>query len=113
MTPDTKTSAPTELRRDMGLAALVLFGIAYLGPVGVYATYGELDRISQGTPSGAYVIGLAVMVVTASSYGRMAALYPAAGSAYTYTRRSIHPSVGFLVGWAAILDYVLLPWSSG
>src|SRR5699024_5027379 len=29
--------------------------------------------------------------------------------AYTYTRRTIHPAVGFLVGWAALLDYMFLP----
>jgi amino acid transporter len=49
------------------------------------------------------------MVVTAVSYGRMAAIYPSAGSAYTYVRRVINPHLGFLIGWAMILDYVLQP----
>ncbi len=34
---------------------------------------------------------------------------PAAGSAYTYVRESIHPNAGFMVGWASLLDYLLLP----
>jgi len=38
-------------------------------------------------------------------YVRMAV----AGSAYTYVRRSIDPRVGFLVGWAVLLDYLFLP----
>ncbi len=49
------------------------------------------------------------MLFTAHSYGRMAVAYPVAGSAYTYVRRSIDPRVGFLVGWAILLDYLFLP----
>jgi len=36
-------------------------------------------------------------------------VFPSAGSAYTYTREAIHPRLGFMVGWAALLDYLLLP----
>ena len=39
----------------------------------------------------------------------MAAAYPVAGSAYTYVRRTIDSRVGFLVGWAVLLDYFFLP----
>ena len=39
----------------------------------------------------------------------MAALYPSAGSAYTYVRLSLHPRLGFLTGWAMFLDYLLVP----
>src|SRR5699024_3560931 len=35
--------------------------------------------------------------------------FPSAGSAYTYTRETINPGLGFMVGWAALLDYLLLP----
>jgi len=49
------------------------------------------------------------MMVTAFSYGRMAALYPAAGSAYTYVGRGLNSHLGFLVGWAMFLDYLLQP----
>jgi len=43
------------------------------------------------------------------SYGRMAALYPSAGSAYTYVGRGFGPYAGFLVGWAMFLDYLIIP----
>jgi putrescine importer len=43
------------------------------------------------------------------SYGRMAAVYPSAGSAYTYVGRTINPHFGFLIGWAMLLDYMLQP----
>jgi putrescine importer len=36
-------------------------------------------------------------------------VFPNAGSAYTYTRETMNPHLGFLVGWVALLDYLLLP----
>lgn len=49
------------------------------------------------------------MLFTAYSYGKMAGAFPVAGSAYTYTRKAIDGRVGFLVGWAVLLDYFFLP----
>jgi putrescine importer len=39
----------------------------------------------------------------------MAALYPSAGSAYTYVGRGLNAHLGFLMGWAMFLDYLLQP----
>jgi amino acid transporter len=39
----------------------------------------------------------------------MAALYPSAGSAYTYVGCGLNFHMGFLVGWAMFLDYLLQP----
>jgi amino acid transporter len=39
----------------------------------------------------------------------MAAVYPSAGSAYSYVSRGIHPYLGFFAGWAMLLDYVFIP----
>ncbi|PYJ03191.1 MAG: APC family permease, partial [Verrucomicrobia bacterium] len=41
--------------------------------------------------------------------GRMAGLYPAAGSAYTYVGRGLNPHLGFVAGWAMFLDYLVIP----
>ena len=101
-----------KLERTLGFDGVLLFGIAFIAPLGIFAIFGELDQLSKGTPSGAYVLALGAMVLTALSYGRMVTLYPFAGSAYTYVRRAIGGHVGFLVGWAVVLDYLLLPMVS-
>ena len=49
------------------------------------------------------------MVLTAASYGRMAARYPESGSAYTYVARTTNPTLGLVVGWVLILDYFFIP----
>jgi len=49
------------------------------------------------------------MFFTAMSYGRMASAFPVAGSAYSYVRKAISPKLGFIAGWAVLLDYLFLP----
>src|SRR5699024_1683860 len=49
------------------------------------------------------------MAFTARSYARMAAAMPFAGSAYTYTQKSFGAGIGFVAGWALLLDYLFLP----
>ena len=36
-------------------------------------------------------------------------MFPVAGSAYTYTRKMLSANLGFMVGWAALLDYFFIP----
>jgi putrescine importer len=48
-------------------------------------------------------------MLTAVSYGRMASVYPSAGSAYTFVSRGLNVHLGFLAGWAMVLDYLILP----
>jgi amino acid transporter len=97
------------LHRRLGLSAVVLFGLAYMTPMIVLGTFGALATASEGTTAMAYVLAAGAILLTAISYGVMARVYPVAGSAYTYARKSLNPSIGFLVGWAVLLDYFFLP----
>jgi putrescine importer len=102
------TTQPT-LTRTLKLPSLVLFGLAYLTPLIVLGIFGVIAETTGGASPSAYLVALVAMLFTAHSYGRMAIAHPVAGSAYTYVRRSIDPRVGFLVGWAILLDYLFLP----
>lgn len=97
------------LERALGLWSVVLFGLAYMTPMIVFGTFGALAAASQGTTAMAYLVAASAIFLTAASYGIMARVYPVAGSAYTYARKSINSGVGFLVGWAVLLDYFFLP----
>ena len=52
---------------------------------------------------------MVAMLFTAISYGRMARVYPSAGSAYTYVGQEIHPALGYVTGWSMLFDYVMNP----
>lgn len=106
------TTAPTEtghLRRALGVPSLVFFGLVYMVPLTVFTTYGIVTQITGGRVPLAYVITLIAMVFTARSYAKMAAVLPFAGSAYTYTQKTFGAGIGFVAGWALLLDYLFLP----
>ena len=107
--PVTNTPAQPRLRRVLGLRDLVFYGIVLIQPVGAVGTFGLGNQRSLGHVSTAILLALVAMVLTAVSYGRMAALYPAAGSAYTYVGRGLNPHLGFIAGWAMFLDYLVIP----
>ncbi len=101
--------APPRLRRVLGLSDLVFYGLVLIQPVGAVGIFGLADQKSSGHVTLTLLIALAAMMLTAWSYGRMAGLYPAAGSAYTYVGRGLHPHCGFIAGWAMFLDYLVIP----
>lgn len=106
---ETITEHEGNLKRVLGLPSLVLFGLVYMVPLTVFTTYGIVTETTGGRLSVAYMVTLAAMVFTARSYARMAAAYPVAGSAYTYTQKSFGAPIGFLAGWSLLLDYLFLP----
>ncbi len=78
-------------------------------PMVVFDTFGIVSEMTTGHVPTAYLLALIGMLFTGISYGSMVKEFPSAGSAYTYARLSIHPHVGFLVGWSALLDYLFMP----
>ncbi len=97
------------LARTLGLWAIVGLGLGYMTPTVVFDTFGIVSEETGGVVPTSYLMALVVMLFTAISYGRMTRVFPSAGSAYTYTSATMSPNLGFLIGWAALLDYLLLP----
>src|ERR1700760_692084 len=97
------------LRRVLSRKDLVLYGLVILTPTAPYPVYGVVQQLSRGHAALAYLVAMVAMLFTARSYGKMSGAFPSAGSTYTYARRALNDSVGFLAGWAMILDYFLIP----
>lgn len=71
--------------------------------------YGVVSNAARGHVVTTLLIAMVAMLLTAVSYGRMARIYPSAGSAYTYVGHEIHPMAGYVVGWSMLMDYMLNP----
>jgi putrescine importer len=93
----------------LGLGDLILYGIVIIQPVAAVTLFGIAEQLSGGHTIDTVLAGMIPILLTAVSYGRLAALYPAAGSAYTYTAQAINPLAGFLAGWAMLLGYLFMP----
>jgi amino acid transporter len=105
----TGASSAPRLKRVLSVWDLIFYGIVLIQPIAPVPLYGVAQKLSDGHFVTIILIALFAMLITAVSYGRMAALYPTAGSAYTYVGKGLNPHLGFLAGWAMILDYLLQP----
>jgi len=103
------THQPGQLKRTLKLRHLVFIGLAYMAPMAVFDMFGIVSDETDGHVPLAYLVVMAAVLFTAFSYSRMVRFFPIAGSAYTYAKEAINAHLGFLVGWAATLDYLLLP----
>ncbi len=106
-TPTVANAA--KLQRNLGLWHVIIIGLAYIQPTTLLDTFGMVSEASSGHVPMSYVFALIAILLTSISYGHMIKAYPSSGSAYTYTQKSINPSMGFMVGWSSWLDYLLMP----
>lgn len=117
MSIDAAVGVP-RLRRALTLWDLILYGMIVLQPVAPMSAFGALSDRGRGHVVTAILIAMVAMLSTAISYGRMARIYPSAGSAFTYVAQEIHPSAGYITGWSMVMDYIVNPlictiWCAG
>ena len=104
--PSTET---VHLRRALGLWDLILYGVIVIQPTAPMSVFGVLSNRGRGHVVTTILIAMVAMLFTAISYGRMARVYPSAGSAFTYVGREINPALGYVTGWSMVMDYMLNP----
>lgn len=95
------------LQRALGAPAL--FSVAY-GEVAssIYFALGVVALHALGlTPWVLLAVGL-LLVVVSLSYAEATAAIPEAGGSANVARRAFNDLVGFVVGWATFLDYLLV-----
>ncbi len=109
MQPTTDPATAPQLKRVLRLWDLVYYGVILTSPIAVVPMFGEAQVLSRGHAVLTLLAAMVAMTATAVSFGRMAAVYPSAGSVYTYVTRGFGPLFGFVVGWAMFLEYLFQP----
>src|SRR6202453_1512802 len=105
---NTQTKAAS-LNRTLGLWNLIIIGMVIIQTTAPMGIYGVISNKAQGHVVTTILIAMVAMLLTAISYGRMARVYPSAGSAYTYVGQEIHSSLGYIVGSRMVMGYLLNP----
>jgi amino acid transporter len=88
---------------------LIIIGMVIIQPTAPMGIYGVISNKAHGHVVTTILIAMIAMLFTAISYGRMARIYPSAGSAYTYVGQEMHSALGYVVGWGMVMDYLLNP----
>src|SRR6266566_8970229 len=108
-TATTSTEIGPRLRRTLTLWDLILYGVIVIQPVAPMSVFGVLSARGHGHAVTTILLAMIAMLFTAISYGRMARVYPSAGSAFTYVGQEINPVLGYITGWSMVMDYMLNP----
>jgi putrescine importer len=109
MLEKTAEQPRVKLRRALTLWDLVFYGLIVIQPTAPMPVFGVVSQVARGHVVTTILIAMVAMLLTAVSYGRMARVYPSAGSAYTYVQREFGNVAGYLTGWGILLDYLLNP----
>ncbi|WP_225799371.1 APC family permease [Streptomyces sp. NK15101] len=109
MAQEAQVADHEELRRNLGFRDLVVYGLLFIAPMAPVGVFGTLDAKSHGAVALVYVVATVAMAFTAFSYAQMVRVAPQAGSVFTYARKGLGEGPGFIAGWMAMLDYLLIP----
>ncbi|MFC9591857.1 APC family permease [Streptomyces sp. NPDC056944] len=109
MAEETQVTDHENLRRNLGFRDLVVYGLLFIAPMAPVGVFGTLDAKSHGAVALVYVVATVAMAFTALSYAQMVRVAPQAGSVFTYARKGLGEGPGFIAGWMAMLDYLLIP----
>lgn len=98
-----------QLARALTFRDLVVYGLLFIGPLAPVGVFGVLDARTNGAVALVYLVATLAMACTAWSYAEMSRVVPHAGSVFAYATAALGTRAGFLAGWLAMLDYLLIP----
>ena len=117
--PDADSGADPTLRPHLTLTHLVMAGVGATIGSGIFVITGTAAAQFAGPAiTVSFIIAAVVCLCTALCYGELAGLLPKSGGAYSYALASSGPTVGWIVGWCLVLEYlvacstVAVGWSS-
>jgi amino acid transporter len=100
---------PSSPQRVLSFSDVVAYGLVFFVPIAPMAVFGLVYNAAAGMVALVYLVAAIAMVFSALSYSQMAKEIPLAGSVYSYVTIGANPVLGFVAGWALLLDYILLP----
>jgi amino acid transporter len=97
------------LPRSLSRRDLVVYGLLFIGPLAPVGVFGVIDARTNGAVATVYLLATIAMSFTAWSYAEMSRVVPRAGSVFAYATEALGDRAGFIAGWLAMLDYLLIP----
>jgi APA family basic amino acid/polyamine antiporter len=103
---DGESGAPT-LRRVLGPLDLVLVGIGVIVGGGIFVVTGNAAAQFAGPAIVlSFLLAGVGCALTGMCYAELAAMIPAAGSAYAFTYTALGEAAAWIIGWNLLLEYV-------
>ena len=101
---------PTDsnLRRELGLFALIAYGVGDILGAGIYALVGKIAGIAGPASWVAFGVALLVASLTALSYAELGRRFPRSGGESFFCQQAFRsPSAALLIGWLVLCSGVV------
>ncbi len=95
------------LRRDLGASDVLVLGIGVIIGAGIFVLVGQGAALAGPGVTISFVLAAVVCVLAALCYAELAAMVPAAGSAYTYSYATLGQLIAFVIGWDLFLEFTI------
>jgi amino acid transporter len=103
----TDSSIP-ELRRSLGLWALVFYGVGDILGAGIYALVGKVAGVAGSASWVAFGVALVVAGLTAMTYAELGGRFPKSAGESFFTQQAFgSPGLALLIGWVVLCSGVL------
>ena len=96
------------LHRSLGWPHLIALGVGAIVGTGILTLTGVGAAKAGPAVLLSFAIAGIICAAAALAYAEMATMYPAAGSAYTYSYVVFGELIAWIVGWSLILEYSLV-----
>lgn len=87
-----------ELKRTLGLAECIFFGVGSILGAGIYALVGKVAGVSGNLIWLSFFIASITALSTAFSYAELSSAFPRAGGEYEYAKQAFGKKIGFFLG---------------
>lgn len=97
----------TELKRTLGLAECVFFGVGSILGAGIYTLIGKVAGLAGNFIWLAFLIASIAAMFTAFSYAELSAAFPKSGGEYVYAKKAFGKKTGFFLGVIISLNGII------
>lgn len=106
-TLDTTETEGSQLKRDLGSLDVLVIGVGVIIGAGIFTLVGQGAGVAGPAVTLSFVLAGVVCALAAFCYAELAAMVPAAGSAYTYAYATLGQLIAFIIGWDLVLEFTI------
>lgn len=97
----------TELKRTLGLAECVFFGVGSILGAGIYTLIGKVAGLAGNFIWLAFLIASVAALFTAFSYAELSSAFPKSGGEYVYAKKAFGEKTGLFLGIVISLNGII------
>ncbi len=99
----------SELKRNMGLFHLTMYGVGLILGAGIYVLIGEAAGFAGNSMWISFLLGAVVAIFAGLSYAELSALFPKAAAEYTFVKNAFkNHFFGFIIGWLTAITSIIV-----